>query len=834
MPYDKFYIGSFNSGLQTDVKPFRILNNSFERLLNVYQYRDRIRKRFGTRYMNSGVATNVAQLFSRARMTVGIITTNASSGMVPGSIFQIGQLFSIGTNIFTVYQAGTPADMLIDGTATTATYDTTDGSFSFTGVIVEDNTPIYWYPADPIMGLPIYETADSVSDPTYAFDTQFSYQFNPSNSGGWDILGPLPPALGSGQWTGTNSDFFWATNWQGDDASVRNLFVTNDVPPTFRSGKSTTDGIQYWNNSVWTNLNPALSATDVGTTNGSGNITVTVAAAYRALGQQFIIGQQGFIANLTSGALITYGLGAAMGTYNTTTGVLVITGATINTIVYAADTTLQTALIVETFKNYLVAFSPTINIGTTVAPTLVQYKNQAIWAAFGDPTAPGAWRQDMPGLGNSANCSTMQDITSAEFLKDRLDIEFERSTYEFAWTGNYADPFVFQKLNTELGTESTFSTIPFDQEFLSVGNVGIHKCNGVNVERIDNAIPFSVWNIRTGQNQVDRVYGIRDFFAEQAYWTFPNNNADENNMTFPNTILCYNYLTQAWAIFDESITVFGHFYEAAQSAVTWSSNDITWSDDVITWGSGDTQDLNQVVLAGNQEGFIFIVDINKPDQDALLQITNIVVDMSGNTVITCVNHNINPNDCVFLQNLNGLTGPFLGIYIVNMVVDSNTFMVIAPDIRSVIMSGQIYIGGGTIARVPRMDMLTKQFNFYLEQDRNASVARIDFLVDTTTFGEMNIDYRVNTSVQGLVQGSKLTGTLLGNSVLTTSPYDPALYPYEQFQEQLLHPIYPIAEGAFIQLHIYQNDVQLANSNIVNQDFQMHSMCFYVTPTGRAQ
>ena len=52
--------------------------------------------------------------------------------------------------------------------------------------------------------------------------------------------------------------------------------------------------------------------------------------------------------------------------------------------------------------------------------------------------------------GGYIDASTEEQIVSAEFIKDRLIVYFERSTWELAYTGNEVLPFVWQKINTEL------------------------------------------------------------------------------------------------------------------------------------------------------------------------------------------------------------------------------------------------------------------------------------------------------------------------------------------------------------------------------------------------
>ena len=110
MPIDRFYIGPYDSesGLENDIKPFLLPEKAFASLNNAYCWRGRIRKRFGTRWLGQ------TQQTTRLRMTVATITSDAASGTVPGTQFNIGQEFSIGTNFFTVYQTGVTMPMLIN------------------------------------------------------------------------------------------------------------------------------------------------------------------------------------------------------------------------------------------------------------------------------------------------------------------------------------------------------------------------------------------------------------------------------------------------------------------------------------------------------------------------------------------------------------------------------------------------------------------------------------------------------------------------------------------------------------------------------------------------
>lgn len=254
MALNQFLIAPMTSGLQTDVEPWLIPDEAFAQLNNAYVWRGRLKKRFGSSLIvpSTGTDAGFEQLVSRLRIKVG--TTDGAgdlAGTVPGATFKIGQMFSIGTEVFTVYQTGTPAVMLTNsGTATTYTYDTTSGAFDIQGSIITEDC--YFYPAEPVMGFANYEHANINDEPTYAFDTQFAYFYDGT---GWDRLG----TGAAGTWTGTDAQFFWVENYRGTLASDRLIFVTNN---------SATDNIRHWNGTIWTAFTPAYTATPTDTIEG--------------------------------------------------------------------------------------------------------------------------------------------------------------------------------------------------------------------------------------------------------------------------------------------------------------------------------------------------------------------------------------------------------------------------------------------------------------------------------------------------------------------------------------------------------------------------------------
>ena len=417
----------------------------------------------------------------------------------------------------------------------------------------------------------------------------------------------------------------------------------------------------------------------------------------------------------------------------------------------------------------------------------------------------------------------MEDIITVEFLKDRLIVYFERSTWELAYTGNQAYPFTWQKINTELGAESTFSIVPFDKIALGVGNVGIHACNGSNVERIDVNIPDTVFAIHNDNSGVERVCGIRDYFVEMVYWTFPSPDRSAD-FPYPNRVLVYNYKTGSWSFNDDSFTIFGYFWP--QTGITWNSVTVTWDDDV-SWNEGAAQSLFRQVIAGNQEGYVLIIDTDEPTNALALQITNII-NNAGNVQLQVIDHNFEEEDFIYIDGITGLTGSFTGIYQVINIVDKDNFTIIAPAILARLIAGDIYTGGGQIARVSRIDIRTKQFNFYVKDGRNAYIQKAEFQVDRTDNGRITVDFFVSSGTDSQVQAGTLSGSIMGTNVLETSPY--ALYPFEQQQDRLWHTIYFQGDGEFVQFRLYLNDTQMIDLNIMRSQFQLHSMIFYAMPT----
>jgi hypothetical protein len=780
MAYDRFLIAPFdqNSGLTTNLRPWQIPDNAWAELQNMYIWRGRIRKRFGSRYMGSAFDNIVfAQFASRFRINLG--PTNAMSGnlsgMVPGNVFAVGQAFSIGDAMFTVYQTGTPATMLkTSGTASTYTYNTTNGDFVFVGAAKATN--VYFYPATPVMGLPQYEFTAINSYVSFGFDTQFAYIFT---NGAWQL------SNGSPTFHGSDSNFFWAYNWVGPNSAAsaltRALFISNYyvVNPN-GTGSANDDDMYYWNGTTWTAYIPYLNP-------GAANAPAT-------------------------GPFV------------------------------------QSALLIIPFHDRLVLFNTIENDGTGGGGNNIQYVNRARYTNFGSPFSVSAWygfgaADNAGNMGKTAGwkaATTLEAIVSAEFIKDRLIVYFEESTWEFCYTGNENDPFVWQKLNTELGSQGTFSTIAFDKAVLTVGETGIHSCNGSNVARIDQKIPDSVFQVSNIPTSTQRIYGIRDYYAELVYWTLPQEN-QLSAQPYPSQVLVYNYENDTWAFNDDCITAFG--YWDGQQGLTWATIFGTWEEWTSPWNAGSSAPQVRQIIAGNQQGYVFVIDIDSEEvttNASALQITN-MTNVAGGIQMKIYNHmldaDINNNDYIYVSNgqgTGGFTMPGDNIYEVQYV-DANTIVAFYPP-ELVEQTGVpatftgTYTGGAVAKRVSNPNMYSKQWNPYDKDGRNVYVAKIDFGVINTLVGEVTVNYSPSSTPLNALTEAQDTNTIMGTGVLETGPYPNNFYPLEAFQNRLWHPIYLQVDGECIQINITMSPIQICTQSSAFADFQIEGMILHTTPT----
>lgn len=764
MAYDRFLIAPFKSGLISEVKAWQIPEDAFVRLRNVYIDKGVVRKRFGSTFMQA-LGNPLENEFLASRLRINIGTTDALgalSGFVPGSIFKVGQKFSIGLIEFTVTTAGVAQPMITNGASTTHTFNTVNGQY----VIIDSlpNTDMYFYPAEPVMGFSHYEENMVEENTTYAFDTQFIYYFAIT---GWEREGAVV-------FKGNNADFFCNCNWRGIESDVHAMFLTNWNVTAPGPPAVTDDPMYYYAAGAWNVFEPVIKV----------------------------------VAN-------------------------------------QVDKYVKSARIIIPFKNRLLLLSTVEHDVTTNTNSL--YSSRCRFSRNGSPlpadttnpatlasmsaawlTGDQSWTVGAKTIysqrASFIDAPTSEEIKSAAIIKDRLIVYFEHSIWEIVDTGSEAQPFVWQQINSEFGTGAMNSLVPFDKAIFAFGNNAIHACSGLNAVKINNKIGDATYDLRLTENGADRICVARDFYKEMVYWSYPSTGGGEYANTFPNKILAYNYEGDTWSVLDDCITAFGNYQ--GQEPLTWETALMTWGEAGFRWDEDIDKPQYRQIIGGNQQGFTFKCDSEITTNEHVLQITAIA-NYVFYLQLTIIDHSLMEGDYIHITNLNLLIVPGAeGTNFHVNVIDKDTVRIAAVGVG-------IYDGKARASRVNQIDILSKEWNFYIDKARNFYLAKIDFAVARTEAGEIAVDYRPSATNISIRDAAVQTDSILGSNILQTYPYE--MYPLEDDQSRLWHSIYFQVEGECVQIRLAYTIAQIINPQITDSDFRLEGLMVYAKPTsGRLQ
>ena len=513
----------------------------------------------------------------------------------------------------------------------------------------------------------------------------------------------------------------------------------------------------------------------------------------------------------------------------------------------AAGNQLHQCLAIVPFRGRMVSFN-TFE-GMTLGASL-QFRQRIRWAAIGTPFTvasaivnsginANAWRDDIPGQGGFLDIPTAEDITAIGFVRDNLVIFCERSTWQLRYTGRSIAPFQIEKVNTELGAESTFSAVQFDTSLVGIGDKGVVECDSYKSERIDIKIPDLVYRFSNDANGIKRVHGIRDFQQRIAYWTYPES---ETGVVYPNRRLLYNYENDSWAIFKDTFTALGFFQN--QQSLRWI--DFPSADPDNQWQEQDTPWINKpsqfpAIVGGNHQGFVeFLGQSNFEEistNDFSLSIKNITGNTTSSTRINSPSHNLETGQIITIggipegtdfDNLNG------GIFYSDVIDANNIDLFVFSEQTQTFSSPQLdppgtYVGGGMIAARDNFSIVSKKFN-YLEQGHAINFGFMDILMNSTANGEITLnvytDYNdtepVNRLPQNNLNGSQ--DTFFNSSIPTSVPIHTS-------SEKAVQRVYCPVRGSFIALQFTFSDAQM-NGDAQEKDVEIDSQVIYTRPAGR--
>lgn len=476
------------------------------------------------------------------------------------------------------------------------------------------------------------------------------------------------------------------------------------------------------------------------------------------------------------------------------------------------------------FPYSTVILSPSVVPVTTFTPILVPSNQTAYPVSF--------W-EDVPGYGGFIQAGTQSSITTAGANEDVLLVGFKNRQTRVVYTGNDIIPFNFYTINSELGSDSTFSSVILDRGVISIGGRGIVLTSQVSSQRIDLQIPDSVFQFKLTSNGPQRICAQRDYINEWIYFTYRGNKSDA---VYPNQTLLYNYRDASWAVFDETYTTYGTF--RPQTGLTWATignKYPTWESWNDPWDAGESTLLQPQTIGGNSQGFImFLADGTNEGNSEYIK------SISGST-ITSPGHGLNDGDYIVISGALGtISSQVNGKIFSVMTTSSGTYTPDSFVVSPPLISGT-YLGLGVFKRMYVPQIQTKQFPVAWDMARKTRLGPQQYLFTTTPKGQITLLIFLSQNAASSYNGpDQNNDSLIYTSVLYTCPEStnlgltPANINLQMLtatqQSQIWHRMNTSLLGDTVQIGFTMDDSQMRDTNFNNQfsEIELHAFVLDVS------
>jgi hypothetical protein len=336
---------------------------------------------------------------------------------------------------------------------------------------------------------------------------------------------------------------------------------------------------------------------------------------------------------------------------------------------------------------------------------------------------PQAFFENAVGFGGFITAGYARPIVTVSPNEDALIVGFSDRQARLLYTGNDSTPFTFFIINSELGSDATFSSITLDRGVISVGGRGIILTNQVSAERLDLSILDQLFQFKLINGGSRRICAQRDFINEWIYFTYASS---QNNYRYPTQTLQYNYREGTWGLFNEAYTTYGTM--RFKEGYTWSTigkKFPRWGSWNEPWKAGSSNLLQPKVVAGNQQGFVIVREDGTNEAESLY-----IRSVSGNTV-TSPDHCLINGDYIVISGVIGTIASQLNGKIFSVSLASQDTFVLNPAIGS-----GTYIGGGLIKKMYVPFIQTKQFPVAWQMARKTRIGTQMYLFQTTASGSV--------------------------------------------------------------------------------------------------
>lgn len=634
--FQPFLVSEFKTGMFNYLEPWIRPVDAFDPMTNAFVYRGSVNKRSGYsifgrmsyRDNNIALGTGAQTTFSGTLLTHPI---------APGSL-----VITDGTITFTDQGNGTLVRSPVAGGTNTINYVTGAYSVQF-NVAPGLNTNIsatYNPNLDrPIMGLKTWVSEVDGSKTLVAFDTRRAARYN-NNTNAFEPIDSVSQIIWVGDNTTTNIGIL--TGWAGV-SPYTNALAPFSVEITDGTDTIQDDGIGGFLHNG--NALPDGTNFDVGTAvvYATGGITIDLVAPSTdnytmtsLLVGDYFTGTSSNFFNANNWLAPAY--------YDTNPGFLYITnnvdpittydGSTLSRppfpiteahrIAFIND--IAKALDIDVYKNRLLVQRPTLVGSANPEAQSIRF------SALFQPTNLVA---DVTGNGGELSAPTDDFMQSSEFLRDQLIVLFANSTWSFRFTGSDFAPFRWDKINNTKSTNAPYGTVDYDERVTAMGSKGLIACDGVNVQRYDNAIIDQFLAIN--QSRFFQCYSTRFDSINQTWMLYPD---AQTNASLSTEILVYNFIENTWSVYELPLSCLGLYVVTADK--TWndfspsSSMPTTWDEASFPWDFYAIQGLAPTLLGGALSGgYVYQLNYGESDvrsielEDQVIQLATGATTYSG-------------------------------------------------------------------------------------------------------------------------------------------------------------------------------------------------------------
>ena len=145
-----------------------------------------------------------------------------------------------------------------------------------------------------------------------------------------------------------------------------------------------------------------------------------------------------------------------------------------------------------------------------------------------------------------------------------------------------------------------------------------------------------------------------------------------------------------------------------------------------------------------------------------------------------------------------------------------------------------YLGGGKLTVLNNINILTKRFSPFYTEGSQVRLGYVDFFLEKTENGELTVNLFVNENSNiSINDPSSFSNTgLLGDNIVLTRPDNLTLIPFQANQEKIWHRLYAYSLTQNFQLQLTLDDAQMSSEDVNSSDVILHAMTLYITDNTR--